>query len=303
MPLTPPPPPPSGNNAKHLVDKLFLLGTLLALACSDDKVQRALGLPRLDPETLDTGKVRVGGTPLVRELLLKNGAPVPLEIASVRIENDSRGAYEIVQTAPPDDPSRAEKVVTLIHRPAATPGSDDATLVVEFQNANPLRLEAKLVGETLEACGAETTACGGECVDTATSANHCGACNTACPPPAHAAATCIQGKCGRGPCDVGFFDIDGATTVGCESTCTGKSCLTAAGQVITLDALPLPEWRLNPSALVSAGTAGSTTQTSSSHTNIATLGEPTPPPPAGVRVLTGGSHKLVGGINAVHTRP
>jgi len=63
---------------------------------------------------------------------------------------------------------------------------------------------------------------------------HCGACGNACPAPLHAAAACRDGHCGRGPCEPGFYDVDGPVTPGCESTCVGTTCTLPGGQTVTL---------------------------------------------------------------------
>ena len=53
------------------------------------------------------------------------------------------------------------------------------------------------------------TDCGGVCVDTATSIEHCGDCDIACaPPPAFGVATCEAGICGI-DCDDGYDLVDG----------------------------------------------------------------------------------------------
>lgn len=45
---------------------------------------------------------------------------------------------------------------------------------------------------------------------------HCGACNNACPEPANAAATCVNGNCGTGACKPGFESCDSNPANGCE---------------------------------------------------------------------------------------
>jgi hypothetical protein len=60
-----------------------------------------------------------------------------------------------------------------------------------------------------------------------------------CPPVPNAASLCVAGACGRGPCDVGFFDLD-PSAPGCESTCRGATCTGPMG-TITLTAPPVPE--------------------------------------------------------------
>ncbi len=48
---------------------------------------------------------------------------------------------------------------------------------------------------------------------------HCGRCGNACAPP-HAFGRCEDGSCGLGDCDVGFWNLDGDPSNGCEYRCT-----------------------------------------------------------------------------------
>jgi len=64
-------------------------------------------------------------------------------------------------------------------------------------------------------CAPAESRCGGDCVDTRTRIEHCGACDRPCPTPANATATCTRGVCGLA-CTAGFADCDGTTTNGCE---------------------------------------------------------------------------------------
>jgi hypothetical protein len=280
----------------------ILLATPLLSACGSDQVKKAQAIPRILPSELDTGRVRIGGGPAARYAVVTNVGSVPLQLKSARIDGDARGAYKLGAIGP--DPTGAgELIVNLEHLPAATPGDDLALLVIEFEEASPARVEARLKGATLDRCPENTVGCGDECVDTATDARHYGACDQACPAPVHAAARCTAGRCARAPCEKGFYDIDGPATLGCESTCEGRTCVAAGSSTpVTLDAAPLPEWALRLDALVSAGAAGSSTQTNARYTNISTLGESTPPPPAGVRTLSNSRYRLVGGFNAAHTK-
>ena len=66
-------------------------------------------------------------------------------------------------------------------------------------------------------CTGGTTRCGTSCVDTDTDVLHCGACDSPCPDPAQATATCSGGTCGMS-CDSGFDDCDGRSDTGCETS-------------------------------------------------------------------------------------
>ena len=75
-------------------------------------------------------------------------------------------------------------------------------------------------GDAMYACGAScpagTTECGSTCASTDVSPLHCGGCDTPCPAPPRASATCADGACGFA-CDVGFGDCDSMGGNGCES--------------------------------------------------------------------------------------
>jgi hypothetical protein len=55
-----------------------------------------------------------------------------------------------------------------------------------------------------------------------------------CPTPVHAPLACRSGTCGRGPCEPGYYDVDGPVTPGCESTCAGTTCTLPDGRTVTL---------------------------------------------------------------------
>ena len=67
----------------------------------------------------------------------------------------------------------------------------------------------------MRGCPAGQAMCSGACVDTATSANHCGACGRACPAAPNATPSCAGGTCGI-TCNAGFADCDGNAANGCE---------------------------------------------------------------------------------------
>lgn len=65
-------------------------------------------------------------------------------------------------------------------------------------------------------CPAGRTRCGGDCIDTRTSARHCGACDVRCEPP-NGAGLCTDGVCGVGACFSTFRDCDLSGANGCEA--------------------------------------------------------------------------------------
>jgi len=65
-------------------------------------------------------------------------------------------------------------------------------------------------------CPADAPACcGGGCVDTTASLEHCGACGAACRP-AHATGACVASQCTAPTCEAGWGDCNGLAGDGCE---------------------------------------------------------------------------------------
>ncbi len=88
-----------------------------------------------------------------------------------------------------------------------------------------------------EMCSAGLACCGGSCVDTARTVEHCGACGRACNLPG-ASASCTAGACAIARCESGFADCDMTASNGCETNLStasancgacGRAC--AAGEV------------------------------------------------------------------------
>ncbi|AWV90125.1 putative metal-binding motif-containing protein [Bradymonas sediminis] len=84
-------------------------------------------------------------------------------------------------------------------------------------------------------CPEEQSFCGVSCVDTQTSADHCGRCDAKCTAPENATASCVEGGC-EYQCEAGFSDIDGDLQVpggtGCE-----RECIPSNGGVEICDGL------------------------------------------------------------------
>lgn len=142
----------------------------------------------------------------------------------------------------------------------------------------------------------------GGAADVTSDPNNCGLCMHTCATPMHSAARCKMGMCGRGPCDLGFFDFDPAV-FGCEATCTGVNCTLGDGGMVVLTVPPLAETGAVFSAAVSGGAHGDKVQTSSSFTNVGQLGEPTPPNADGTVEQTSSSYKNIGGFNSALRQP
>lgn len=61
------------------------------------------------------------------------------------------------------------------------------------------------------------TNCGGMCVNTANSTEHCGGCEMACPMVANGNPSCTMGTCGIAMCAMGFANCDMVASNGCEA--------------------------------------------------------------------------------------
>lgn len=125
--------------------------------------------------------------------------------------------------------------------------------------------------------------------------SNCGQCGLACPAPAHADARCAQSACGRGPCEAGFFDLDGPATFGCEATCAGRDCTLGDGGTVHVNNDPMPE-RSGVFHSLSAGASfADKVQTNPGFTNVGVVGQ-------GVPLENGaaanGQYRHVGGFGA-----
>lgn len=126
--------------------------------------------------------------------------------------------------------------------------------------------------------------------------SNCGECGKRCALPAHAAARCGGGACGRGPCEPGFFDLDGPATFGCESTCAGRRCTFPDGGTVDLNNDPLPESGGAFHTFAAGSSLGGAVQTSSQFTNEGVLGQGVPQGEPGQVEASGGSYRHVGGF-------
>ncbi len=126
--------------------------------------------------------------------------------------------------------------------------------------------------------------------------NNCGACGTVCPTPVHAAAACQAGTCGRGACAPGFYDIDGAATPGCESTCAGTTCTLPDGGTVTVTVPPGNEAGATAGLFSAGASLGSTAQANGQYRHLGMLGEA--PGTAGTPSANG-QYKNVGGFTGL----
>ena len=124
--------------------------------------------------------------------------------------------------------------------------------------------------------------------------NNCGSCGLVCPTPLNADARCVAGLCGRGPCAGGFFDVDGAATPGCESTCVDLLCTLPDGSTVTLSASPVPERGAAGGGPSSAAAAGTGALTGGPYRLIGTLGGPSIASP-----MAAGTHLHYGGLSTL----
>jgi len=109
-----------------------------------------------------------------------------------------------------------------------------------------------------------------------------------CPTPVHAALVCRDGRCGRGPCEKGFYDVDGPVTPGCESTCVGTTCTLPSGSTVTLTLPAVHD--LGPAGATSA--TGLKSPEGDGLRHPAAVGEPTGSLPS-----TNATYRHTGGFN------
>jgi hypothetical protein len=139
---------------------------------------------------------------------------------------------------------------------------------------------------------------GATSVDTQNDPQHCGQCGASCPVPVHAAARCAEGRCGRGPCQAGFFDVDGSSVFGCEATCAGRTCTLPDGGTLAVSNDPLPEAGGNFTAFAASGSMGDKVQTNSRFTNVGVFGEGVPQGEGGQVEASGGAWRHHGGFTS-----
>jgi hypothetical protein len=78
--------------------------------------------------------------------------------------------------------------------------------------------------------------------------------------------------------------VDGEATFGCEATCAGRVCTLPDGGTVTVTNDPLPEAGLVGRAVANGAALGASVQTSSTHSNIGSIGLVTPAADGGIEV-------------------
>jgi hypothetical protein len=114
-------------------------------------------------------------------------------------------------------------------------GVTEPTPEVDAGSPEPM-VDAGPVTEAPDA-GVVATDAGSSCV--LGTLTDCGACGDVCAAVPHADSMCSAGRCGRGLCHDGFFDLDPAID-GCETSCVGTVCGGPNGPV-NLTAPPVNE--------------------------------------------------------------
>jgi hypothetical protein len=105
----------------------------------------------------------------------------------------------------------------------------ECTMHTDCDPGNMCENEVCVAGCTAGApCPGGQDCCGGTCVDLQTDADHCMACDNACPTPPNIDAFCEGGTCQLGDCDAGFFECDGQGATGCEAD---EMCLCNPGDM------------------------------------------------------------------------
>jgi hypothetical protein len=79
------------------------------------------------------------------------------------------------------------------------------------------------------ACGAGSTNCSGDCVNTASDPSHCGMCGNACRLPNASVSACASGMCVVGGCNAGFADCNARAADGCETNVRGADADNCGG--------------------------------------------------------------------------
>ncbi len=141
--------------------------------------------------------------------------PAPEDVADVA---DAGSAPDVpLDTAPLLDVVPTVDVVVTPDR-----GQDTGALDVGF-DATSVATDGGDAGspdagiDTGPICPSGQTLCGGTCVSTTASADHCGACGMSCPAPVfpNMVRVCQSGRCGA-VCAAGFANCDGLMGNGCE---------------------------------------------------------------------------------------
>lgn len=116
----------------------------------------------------------------------------------------------------------------------------------------------------------------------------------------HAEAQCLAGgTCGRGPCELEYFDFD-PSIPGCETRCVARRCDLADGGSVTLSNDPLHERSAAFGALSSGAALGQLTQRSDAgYQNMGVLGEVA----AGTSTSIDGGYTNHGGFMSVGRGP
>ena len=140
---------------------------------------------------------------------------------------------------------------------------------------------------------AVVTACGGggappavpdhcSAADLLVNAQSCGVCGNVCPDqPNSGGPACVQGVCGRLPCNTGWMDLR-PDVPGCETK--GDPPVSESGLVF---------------ATLTAGGTIAEPATSADHKHLGALGEPTPAPEAGGVSTQNTLNQNVTGFNSI----
>ena len=204
---------------RSLLAVLALSFALGGCQCGE-KISRARATIDVSPASLDFGTV-APGTVVKKQLVITNQGSATLQLSAFTIDADTRKAFS-VSAAPEKVDVGATSNVEVTYTAPASDGADGASLVIASDADNAPEARISLAGRTFTSCVAGQATCGGACVDTATSNDHCGGCNKPC---VGAQKSCKAGACVCTPTTCVLLGKScGTAPDGCGGTLTCPSC-------------------------------------------------------------------------------
>ena len=176
---------------------------------------QAVGSSASAPSELSFGDVQVGEKKGLK-LAVSNSSLSGIELTSV----ESPPPFT-VEGGPVTVPSGGTVELSVVFAPDAAQAFDQS-LTLELSATDTPSLSVHLTGRGVAAaacsdatCGSGSACCGGACVDTQSSADHCGGCS-----PCDSGQTCVSGAC-----TTAAATGCSASTCGAGHSCCGDSCV------------------------------------------------------------------------------